>query len=372
MKRRDVLKLYSCGMLCAGINGCSLVRPVKINLRPEGVPFSFGDNYPKPQGGTIPKKELGRTGIMVSALGFGSHMRMPLVPYERERERILRDAFEYGVNLYDVYDIEGGKIYQYEPTGRHLAPVINDVLISINLSPYGGRSPEEELHRDLRLFGKDSIDLVRIHAWAPDDPKFGEIWWMWDELFRFKEQGKIRAVGVPVHSWKDLKKPLETYPLDFVMIPYNFYHNIAFGAAQAERETPDGGFDDVAKLLKEKGVGVITMKPLGGDFLITPFIKAAGMYAKEKELSVPQAALRYVINSGINADSTLAGMYYPSHVYENVDAFLHPSISPEERRLLNTLKKAARMNAASWLPDHYRFLDHWAPELEVHDTSTPV
>ena len=369
MKRRDVLKVGTCGLLGMGAAGCSLVRPGEINLKLEEVPFSFGENYPKPTGGTIPKKKLGKTGIEISTLGFGSHMRPWLIPYEKERERMLREAFELGINLFDVYDIES-RIYQYEPTGRHLAPVINDVVISINLSPYDGRSPEEELHRDLRLFGRDCIDLVRIHAWSPDDPKFGKLWWMWDELFKFKEQGKIRAVGVPVHTWNDLKKSLESYPLDFVILPYNFYHNIAFGAAQAQRETPDGGFDDVAKLLKEKEIGVITMKPFGGDYLVTPFVRAAEIYRKDKEISLPRAALRYVINSGIDADSTLAGMYYPSHVYENVDAFYHPGMSDGEKGLLNKLRKVARLNARSWLPDHYQFLEKWAPDSPEKSDST--
>ncbi|MFC1539297.1 aldo/keto reductase [Candidatus Latescibacterota bacterium] len=359
MRRRDFIKTGTAGTFGLGLSGCSSLKYREIQLEPKLPPFSFGDNYPMPKGGTVPMGELGTTGIKISKFGFGSHMRPYLTPYVKERERMLREAFDFGVNIFDVYDVEHS-IYQYEPTGKYLAPVINDVVISITIRPYDGRTLDEELNRDLKLFGKDCIDMVRIHAWAPDDPKFGHEWWIWDELFKYKEQGKIRAVGVPVHSLKDLQLPLEQYPLDFVIFPYNFYHNIAFGAAQAERATPDGGFDNLAVRLKEKGIGVVTMKPFAGDTLVTPFKNVAGMY--NKEISYPQAALRYIINSGLNPDSTLAGMFYPFHVYENVDAYFKPEMSDDERKLLDKVKNVARLNAYNWLPEHYKFLENWASD----------
>ena len=347
MKRRDFIAKSAAGVVGAGLAGCS--RSIRIS--PGGVPFSFGDNYPKPKGGTMPMAEIGKTGIKVSRFGFGSHMQKYLVPYVRERERMLREAYEFGVNLFDVYDVEHG-IFQYEPTGRHLAPMINDVVISISIRPYDGRTLEEELHRDLRVFGRDYIDMVRIGAWSPDE---GKDWRMWDELFKYKEQGKIRAVGLPIHTWKDLKAPLEAYPLDFVIFPYNFYHNIAW-----DGHIQDGDFDPLAKYLRDKGVGVINMKPFAGDYLVTPLKEVAAMF--NKDINFVQAALRYIINSGIDPDTTLAGMYYPSHVYENIDAYFNPEMSDDERKLLNKVKKAAKSKTHAWLPDHYKWLDEWAPK----------
>ena len=58
---------------------------------------------------------------------------------------------------------------------------------------------EEEFERALRLFGRDHIDLVRCHAVTPDDTRWKEHWTFAEKLFRYKEQGKIRAVVVPIH-----------------------------------------------------------------------------------------------------------------------------------------------------------------------------
>jgi len=346
MRRRDFLTKGAVGVVGAGVAGCSR----SIRIQPTGVSFSFGDNYPKPKGGTMPKREIGKTGIKVSQFGFGSHMQQYLVPYTREREHMIRDAYELGVNIFDIYDVEHG-IYQYEPTGRYLAPMINDVVISISIRPYDGRSLDEELHRDLRLFGRDHIDMVRIGAWV----EHGEEWWMWDELFKYKEQGKIRAVGLPIHTWEDLKAPLEAYPLDYVIFPYNFFHNIAW-----DGHIPDGDFDPLPTLLRSKGVGVIIMKPFAGDFLVTPLKDEAEKI--NKDINFVQAALRYIINSGVDPDTVLTGMYYPSHVYENIDAFYNPEMSDDERALLNKVKKVAKTKAQTWLPDHYKFLQKWAPD----------
>ena len=86
------------------------------------------------------------------------------------------------------------------------------------------------------------------------------------------------------------------------------------------------------------------------------------IYDRTGEISVAKASLRYVINSELNVDSTLGGMYNPYHVYENVDAYFHPEMSGEERRLLKKIRKTAKIVAKNLLPAHYRFLEKWVPD----------
>ena len=357
MKRRDFITKGTAGSLGLGLAGCSLFKPRKIMLEPELVPFSFGDNYPRPKGGTMPMAELGRTGIKVSKFGFGSHMRPYLVPYVKERERMIREAYDFGVNLFDIYD-KGDDIFQYEPMGRYLAPMINDVVISIVIRPYDGRTLEEEFERDLRLFGRDYIDMVRVQSFAKDDDK----WWQWEPVFKYKEQGKIRAVGLPIHTWEDLAA-IYTYPVDYVIFPYNFFMNVAWYGFRTDID-----FKPLPELLRDRGIGVITMKPFAGDYLIYPLMKVAETLKEDKEVNFIQACLRYVINSGINPDTTLVGMYYPSHVYEDVEAYFKPHMTDEERRLLNKVRRVAKTKVNAWLPDHYKFLEKWVPDYFCDET----
>jgi len=91
--------------------GCS-AGTKKIALWKELAPF-----YPRPRGGTMPMNELGTTGIRISAFGFGSHIRAEMRSYDRQREYMIREAFELGVNVFDVYDqeegVSKGGSYQY-------------------------------------------------------------------------------------------------------------------------------------------------------------------------------------------------------------------------------------------------------------------
>ena len=303
----------------------------------------------------IATTELGTTGIIVSKFGFGSHVQSNNTG--DKREYMFREAFDRGITTFDVYDVEGNH-NQYEPTGKYLAPVINDTVISISLCPKSGYTPEEEIDRARELFGKDHIDMVRMHLWSSDHSDFGLEWWMWEEMFRLRDLGKIRAVGIPIHQMSDFDAVLTEYPddLDYVVFPYNFYHNIGW--------PPDllPEFPTLAEDLRAKGIGVVTMKPFAGDY----FIQTLKNTAKDinPDLSFNQAALRYVINSGLEPDTTFTGMNLFDEFLENIQAYNNPGMIDEEQVLLDEVKAVAEKKAHTVLPDHYRFLDQWAPDLD--------
>ena len=338
-----------------GAAGCSSLKKT-IAIKKSDVrysDFSFDATVPKPSAGTMPVSELGTTGMKLSKFGFGSHMRKDIITYFKERQQIIREAHDFGITLFDVYDKEH-EVYQYEPMGKHLAPIINDVVISISLLPYDGRTLEQEFERDLRLFGRDYIDMVRMHMYDPNSKSWSD----WDKLFRWKEQGKIRAVGIPVHYMDDLEKVIEAYSLDYVLFPYNYYHNTCWHGYPKEGGSPD--FDPLPVRLRNKGIGVMTMKAFCGDPLQAPLNDAANSVNRDKDINYNQAALRYVINSPVNPDTTVTGMYNLDHLYRNVDAFYKPEMSGEERDFLQKMRGQVKLVSKTHLPDHYRFLDRWA------------
>ena len=349
MKRRKFISNAAAGSLGIGMTGCSSIRPKKTSLWKELAPF-----VPRPRGGSMPMNELGTTGIKISSFGFGSHIRAEMRSYDKQREHTIREAFDLGVNVFDVYDVEEGVSkggsYQYEPFGKQIAPIKNDVLISISFKNYNGRTPEQELERDLRLFGRDHVDLVRL--WRKPGHE------MWDTMFKMKEKGYIRAIGCQIHDVQYAEMLIGKVPLDYMLFPYNFYHNICW------LEEKEDNFDSLPVKLREHGIGVLTMKPFAGDYLVQPFIQVARQLGVNPEISFPQAALRYVINSGIEPDSTLVGMYNLPHLYENVGAYYKPQMSPEEQELLNAIKRVATRSSSAWLPEHYKWLANWAPDLE--------
>ena len=345
----------------AALSGCSSIMPGrKWITEAQKTPLDFTKKVPKPSG-TMPVGEVGNTGIKVSKFGFGSHMTQELTKYTKEREWMVREAFDMGINLFDIYDYEFG-IYQYEPMGKYLKPIINDVVLSVTTWPYDGRNVEQQFERDLRVLGRDYIDFVRIHAWKnTEDEKelanqLGHKWDWWEKLFRLKEKGYIRAVGVPVHVKEDLELPLAELPLDFVIFPYNFYHNFTWSAKEPTK------WSSTMTKLREKGIGIMTMKPFASDNLVTPLRMLAQELDETNEIKFTQACLGYIINSGMEIDTTLGGMYNPYHLYENIAAYYDPEFPEEERKLLKKIRNIARVAASDLLPDHYKFLNDWVPD----------
>lgn len=354
MKRRSFLCKSSMLAATIGTTGCSVFPGKKIMLerRFEASDYSFEVTSKRPGGGSIPMRELGNTGIQVSAFGYGAHIQKELVPFEEERCRMIRESFDLGMNTYDIYDHWG--VEQFEPMSRHLAPMMKDVVLSLNLHPREERTAEQEFERSLRIFKRDHIDMYRLNANAGDPES--ERWENWDKLFKWKEEGKIRAVGMSIHFPHQLEQVLKTYPLDYVIIPYNFYHNLLW-----DGRFP-GNFDPLAKQLADKGVSVVVMKPFATDWFVAPMIDAAKQLDETGEISLPQAMLRWVINSPVDPDLTIGGIFTLDHLYEDIQAYYYPAISPEEKKLLKKLKRVAQVKATAWLPDHYQFLENWATD----------
>jgi len=352
MKRRDFIAKSGAAALGAGIAGCAAGKPKKVALHKELAPFT------RRPSGDMPTTELASTGIRVSRFSFGSHIRPDMRPFEKQREYIIREAFDLGINVFDVYDAEL-ECYQYEPMGRFLKPIINDVNISISIRPGEGVTMEEEMERALRLFGRDHIDMVRCHAYGPDDQRWAAHWTYCEKLLRYKEKGVVRAVGIPIHDAANITQALETFPIDYVIFPYNFYHNIVWLGDQGE------DFSSLPAMLRKKGVAVVTMKPFAGDWLAKPFDDIARSFTTDPEVKFAPAALRYVINSGIEADTTLAAMYNLDHLYENVDAYFNPAMSDVEKAMLDHIRSVAYQEAKRRLPGHYRWLENWAGRPDV-------
>ena len=352
MKRRDFIQKGLAGSAVLGATGCSVFSPGTVKFkRDRALPMAPEEflkvTMPKPFGGTMPMGEIGKTGIKVSKFAFGAHMPQELLKFTKEREKMVREAYDLGINIFDVYE-HNWRVYQVEPMGKYLAPIINNVVVSYNMVPYDGRTLEQEFERVIRLFGKDCVDMVRMH---------GTNWKNWEKLFKYKEQGKIRALGIAVHFEKDAETITNELPIDYVIFPYNFYHNLLWTGVITDT------FDSLAEKLRNKGIGVVTMKPMGSDDFVYPLIDTTRKLDKTNELSFPQAALKYVLNSGLHPDTTLNGMYTLNHVYENVAVCYKPEMSSEENKLLDTLRKVSKFNADAWSSDYYKFLEQWTPEM---------
>jgi len=107
----------------------------------------------------------------------------------------------------------------------------------------------EELEGSLRRLQVETIDLYQIH-WP--DPE-AEIEEGWETLARFREQGKIRWIGVSNFSVEQMKRALKIAPITSLQPPY-------FMLRRAIEE-------EILPFAQANGIGVINYSPMASGLL---------------------------------------------------------------------------------------------------------
>jgi aryl-alcohol dehydrogenase-like predicted oxidoreductase len=153
----------------------------------------------KPPG--MPRRDLGKTGVRVSLLGFGGGSRF-LVAGEDEAARMLERAVEAGVTYFDTAASYGRDRASERRYGAVLSRHRGKIFLATKTEQrtYDGalRSVEESL----RLLKTDRLDLIQMHDVGPaDDPA------AWEKptgaltaLRKLQAQKVVRFIGFTGHQ----------------------------------------------------------------------------------------------------------------------------------------------------------------------------
>ncbi|SPE19814.1 Oxidoreductase, aldo/keto reductase family [Candidatus Sulfotelmatomonas gaucii] len=90
-------------------------------------------------------------------------------------------------------------------------------------SNLGADSLTAELHDSLRRLGVETIDLYQIHWPDPED----QIEAAWETLARFREQGKVRWIGVSNFNVEQMKRIQKIAPITSLQPPYSMLRRAA-------------------------------------------------------------------------------------------------------------------------------------------------
>jgi len=206
-------------------------------------------------------RELGRSGIKVSEVGFGAWAigGDDWGPVEdADSVAAMEQALGLGVNFIDTADVYGDgrseSLVARVIEGRRREEVI--------LSTKGGlmghhRDPEREPVYDrpqkvieaceasLRRLGTDHVDVYFCHIWWD---KQEETEAFIEAFERLKGSGKVRAVGVSTNDLDHIKHFNRDAGLDVVQLDYSILNR------EPERE--------ILPYLEERGIGVVVRGPL--------------------------------------------------------------------------------------------------------------
>ncbi len=246
--------------------------------------------------GGVPLRALGKTGVNVSLLCLGGHSATnPKKLNEKQSLRLIQRAVDEGITFMDnCWDYHDGGAEEW--MGKALAEGgrRDKVFLMTKVCGRTAKEAESNLHDSLSRLKTDHLDLWQFHEMVYDnDPDWvfaadGAI----HAGIKAIKEGKVRFLGFTGHKdplihLKMLDKPFEwasvQMPLNVMDVHYRSFQK------------------NVLPVLRQRNLGVLAMKSLGGNGNI---VTKAGVPVED--------ALRYVLSlpistlvSGIDSESVL-------------------------------------------------------------------
>ena len=264
------------------------------------------------------RRELGRSGVEVTAVGLGTWQVLDVRGTEEEsRHEVVRAALEEGANLFDsspMYGeaerVLGDALRKF---GRDRAVVATKVWTS------NDREAERQIEHSLGYFG-GRVELYQVHNLVAIERRL-------NTLHRLKDEGRVRAVGATHYSraaFGNLASVMRSGRVEFVQVPYN-----ATETAAAEELLP---------LAQELGLGVIAMVPLGSGRLVrnAPLEKDLEPLREFGVETWAQALLKFVL-SDKRVSCAIPATSSPNRARENARAAEPPFFGDEECEYVSRL-----------------------------------
>ena len=191
---------------------------------------------------------LGKTGLKISALGFGG---IPIQRIDAEGTKVLmHKLMDAGINYIDS---ARGYTVSEEYLGYALEGIRDQFIIATKSMARDKESMARDIDISLKNFRTDYIDLYQFHN--PNMAQLEQILapgGAMEAMLEAKAAGKVRHIGITLHSLDVFEKVLDLDWVESVMYPYNIVEN--------------QGEATIAKCA-EKNIGFIAMKPLAGGAL---------------------------------------------------------------------------------------------------------
>ncbi|HEX9109220.1 MAG TPA: aldo/keto reductase [Longimicrobiales bacterium] len=205
----------------------------------------------------LPHRLLGRTGVTVPILGFGTARLTKQIPDESAAAALLGEAVDLGVTLIDTGSPEGGYDRSQIVVGEVLRQRRRQVFVATKIFEPDGALGWQMLERALRELQVQEVDLLYAHSLGHDymDPEKalgrGGVLAM---LRQARYEGLCRFIGATCHNRSErLVQALSEHELDVIMTPANLADVHTYGFERS-----------VWPLARQKGCGLLAMKVFAG------------------------------------------------------------------------------------------------------------
>ena len=211
----------------------------------------------------IPRRQLGRTGELVSLIGLGG-FHLGKVD-QSEGIRLVRRAVDEGVTFLDnSWDYHDGE--SEERMGRALEGGYRDcVFLMTKIDGRTRESASKQLEESLRRLRTDRVDLLQFHEIIrmEDAERIFAPGGAVEAVIAARRAGKLRFIGFTGH-----KSPA----VHLHMLAVADAHGFAFDTVQLPLNVMDAHADSFEKMvlpvLVSRGIGVLGMKPIGAGLIL--------------------------------------------------------------------------------------------------------
>lgn len=202
MKRRDFVKT------------ATMAAPV-LSLFPADLSSVARIKEP----GKIEKRMLGKTGQMLSMIGFGGIVVMDTT--SEQASAMVKLAIGAGVNYFDVAPSYGNAEIMLGPA---LEPYRKDVFLACKTTERTKAGSRKELEQSLKNLRTDHFDLYQHHAvtkMEDVDTILGPGGAM-ETFLEARKEGKVRFIGFSAHSVQAALAMMDRFDFDTILFPFNY------------------------------------------------------------------------------------------------------------------------------------------------------
>ncbi len=272
------------------------------------------------------QRKLGNTGESVSTVCLGGwHIGPGSIPEERDSLRVIREAIDLGINFLDnSWDYHDGG--SEERMGKALAGGLRQKVFLMTKfcnRDYDGamRNLEDSLCR----LQTDHVDLWQFHEINFDnDPEWAFTRGGIEAAIKAREQGKVRFLGFTGH--KDPRIHLDMLNRPFLWDTCQMPVNVMDSQYRSF-------IHQVIPVCRDRGIGVIGMKGLGGGY-------PGGAILEKTDLTSAEC-YRFALSQ--NVDTQVMGITSVEQLRANV-AVTQPFVtmgSDEQARLIARVREYA-------------------------------